>query len=172
LSYSNSFANQVADMELTNVTVGLLNNNSVCGELAPGPGSIPFRYSNYTNLSGPTFSTGATITFSLTQTTCGSNAINYFMIYIDWNQDGDFSDLGEEVYRQINGVNANQTQTGSFLVPSSALTGNTRMRVINTTGSFGSTNYAETSYSWGETEDYCVTIVPCTAPSINAISPP
>jgi hypothetical protein len=41
------------------------------------------------------------------------------------------------------------------------------MRIVNTTGSFASTNYAETNYSLGETEDYCFTVSPCVAPMIS-----
>ncbi|SET90929.1 M4 family metallopeptidase [Hymenobacter actinosclerus] len=74
-------------------------------------------------------------------------------VYIDYNQDGDFSDAGETV---VSGSSASSaTLSATFTVPSTARSGATRMRVVL------SDNAATTScgsFSYGETEDYTVNI--------------
>ena len=74
-------------------------------------------------------------------------------VYIDWNQNGSFADAGETV---ASGTTATTTpQAATFTVPAGAKTGKTRMRVVL------SDNAATTScgaYSYGETEDYSVTV--------------
>ncbi|MCX7650024.1 MAG: GEVED domain-containing protein, partial [Flavobacteriales bacterium] len=166
-SYPAVYASSPIDEEITNVTVGTMNNSSTCATLAPGPGSIQNQYSNYTtSVSGPSADQGASVSFSLTQTTCNGNYGNGFQIYVDWNQDGDFLDAGEQVYSQPATAIGNHTQTGSFTVPMTATPGTTRMRVVNVETTFPTTvNYAHTAYTWGETEDYCFTVnmpPPCT----------
>lgn len=167
LNYPANYPSNTADEDITNVTVGSLNNSSVCGALAPGAGSIAYRYSNYTgSVSGPSEMLGAVVPFSLTMTTCDGNFGNFFQIYVDWNQNGDFSDAGEQVYSQNPNVVGNQTATGSFTVPLTATLGITRMRVVNNETSANTNNYAQSvSFSYGETEDYCFTVTastPCT----------
>jgi hypothetical protein len=158
--YPAIFASNAADEEITNVTIGTMNNSSACGILAPGAGSIINRYGNFTgSVSGPSEMQGATVSFSLTQTSCGGSFGNGFQVYVDWNQDGDFLDADEQVYNQPVAATGNHTKTGTFTVPISALTGTTRMRVVNAEVTFPTaTNYAQTAYTWGETEDYCFTV--------------
>jgi hypothetical protein len=77
----------------------------------------------------------------------------YWKIYIDYNQDGDFTDTGELVASQTSSSAA--TLTSTFTVPTTAKNGATHLRVVM------SDNSATTScgsYSYGETEDYTVTI--------------
>jgi hypothetical protein len=82
----------------------------------------------------------------------------YWKIYIDYNQDGDFADAGETV---VSGSSSSTgTLSGTFTVPASAKSGATRLRVVM------SDNAATTScgsYSYGETEDYTVNITGGTA---------
>lgn len=78
----------------------------------------------------------------------------YFKVYADWNQDGDFTDAGETIVSAA-GSTSTATRTGTFTVPSAAKTGSTRLRVVM------SDNSATTScgaYSYGETEDYTLTV--------------
>ncbi len=88
-------------------------------------------------------------------------------IYIDYNQDGDFSDANEMAWTAPTYLNANTGPfTGSFLVPASALLGETRMRVVltYTTTPLVQANACGT-YTYGETEDYLVDIIPLPTPS-------
>jgi hypothetical protein len=164
-SYPAFFASSTADEEITNVTVGTMNNSSNCATTAPGPGSINSRYSNYTgSVVGPSVNQGDVANFSVTQTSCGGAYTNIFQIFVDFNQDGDFLDAGEFVYNQPIAAFGNHTKTGSFLVPVGATPGTTRMRVVNIETSPTTFNYAHSGYTWGETEDYCFTVTlppPC-----------
>lgn len=164
-SYPANYSNTTYDEEITNVTVGTMNNSSTCATTAPGTGSINQRYSNYTGfVTGPSVNQGDVVNFSLTQTSCGGAYTNIFQVFVDFNQDGDFLDAGEFVYNQPTGVSGNQTITGSFLVPAGATLGTTRMRVVNAESSATTTNYAHNLYYYGETEDYCFTVTlppPC-----------
>ena len=155
-------ANTTADEDIGNVTVGSMNNSSTCTTIAPGTGSALNRYSNYTgSVAGTSEQIGSTVNFSLSSITCGGNFNNGFQIYIDYNQNGQFSDPGEQVYSTATAILGPHTETGSFVIPITALTGTTRMRVINVETTFPTTtNYAITNYSWGETEDYCIDIIP------------
>ncbi|NML66291.1 T9SS type A sorting domain-containing protein [Hymenobacter sp. RP-2-7] len=77
----------------------------------------------------------------------------YWKIYIDYNQDGDFGDAGETV---VSGSSKSTgTLTSTFTVPASAKTGKTRLRVVM---SDASTTTSCGSYSYGETEDYSLSI--------------
>jgi GEVED domain/Pregnancy-associated plasma protein-A/Secretion system C-terminal sorting domain len=77
----------------------------------------------------------------------------YWKIYIDYNQDGDFTDSGELVASRSSNVAT--TLSSAFTVPATAKNGKTRLRVVM------SDNSATTScgsFSYGETEDYSITI--------------
>lgn len=78
-----------------------------------------------------------------------------FNIWIDWNDDLDFSDIGEKVFAS-GGYNV--SNTGSFTVPASATVGNHRMRIR---ADYLATNPSECgSIGSGETEDYTFTVIP------------
>lgn len=64
--YCPSVATQTADDEIFNVTFGSLNNTSVCGAVAPGPGSLAFKYSNYTTWAPTNYVVGNNYPFSVT----------------------------------------------------------------------------------------------------------
>jgi hypothetical protein len=147
--------------DITNVTIAGINNNSSCGTVAPGLGSQLNLYSNFTGSVGSgSLQQGQVATFSLTSTGCVFGAgQNFFQIYIDFNQDGDFLDAGEQCYYQPSNAGGDQTLTGNFIVPPTAAIGVTRMRIVNVNyGTPGTTNYATDTYYYGETEDYCITI--------------
>lgn len=147
--------------DITNVTIAGINNSSTCTSVAPGPGSQLNLYSNYTGSVGSgNLQQGQVANFSLTSTGCLYGAgSNFFQIYIDYNQDGDFLDAGELCYYQPANAGGNQTLTGNFVVPPTASVGVTRMRIVNVNyGTPGTYNYATYTYYYGETEDYCITI--------------
>lgn len=81
-------------------------------------------------------------------------------IWVDWNQDGDFTDEGELVF--FDGLPNGGTITASFKVPENALPGRTRMRV----GIVWSSQFAYPCPQYNETaarEDYSFEVVPRTA---------
>jgi hypothetical protein len=166
-TYCASGANFTFDEEIFNVTIGTLNNSSTCLTLAGGPGSILEKYSNYTSGPGapaaPNIAAGATTTGSVTIGTCGNfNYNSGLAVFVDLNQDGDFIDAGEKVYS--NGALANlncfpaTAATVSLIIPATALSGLTRMRIVNQEGISGDAINPCTIQSWGETEDYLINI--------------
>jgi hypothetical protein len=121
-------------------------------------------YGSYTGMSASQYQ-NTSINFSL-----GNNGSSSFdrRIWVDWNQDGDFVDAGEQVYSAISSTTP---VTSSFTVPATATLGSTRMRVII------DFNYSPTSCDFsgtgqGEAEDYTFTILgSAPAPTITSISP-
>jgi len=166
LRYCTSNASSTADEDIFNVTLGTLNNTSDCNTTAPGPGSVKNQYSNYTTtVAAPDLQPGSSNAFSVGIGTCGSNYGNQTRIYIDFNQDGDFIDANETVFTGVS-VTGPHTETGNIAVPGDATLGNTMMRVVNVEGA------APTpcgTYSWGETEDYLVNIMPPAAKELGTI---
>ena len=157
--YCNSNATSTGDEEILNVTIGTLNNTSTCASTG-GPGSIQNQYSNYTALPATTLARTVNYGFNIGIGTCGGNYSNMTKMYIDYNQNGLFSDPGEEVYASGTAAVGPHNETGSILIPATAALGNTRMRVINVeTTVIGNITPCGT-YTWGETEDYFVNIAP------------
>jgi len=97
---------------------------------------------------------------SFTTTISGISGGVGVAIFVDWNQDGDFLDAGENVYN-TNGIYAYSSPSGSFTVPATALTGSTRLRIV--CNYYSSTPVSCNSGITGETEDYTfnVTTLPC-----------
>jgi len=89
---------------------------------------------------------------------------NYFgrasSYYIDFNNDGDFTDAGELLgsgTTTFGGSTPPPTDTITFTVPSTAFTTVTRLRVVCEEG--GSTPVGScNTFTWGETEDYDVAV--------------
>jgi PKD repeat protein len=140
VSYCASQGSSQVDEWLKIVVVGPINNTS---------GASP--YSDFTGIVG-NLTAGTSASVSLTAGYSGSAYKEYFRIFIDYNQDGDFVDSGETVFSK----NARTKVTGSFTVPTSALKGNTRMRVSMKYGAYATS--CET-FSYGEVEDYTVNIL-------------
>lgn len=147
--------------DITNVTLSTLNNSSDCSSNAPGPGSVPNRYSNYTAGTGapaaPIIYSGTSNPFSVSVATCGtSNVGTAIAIWIDYNQDGVFAEPAEKVYSST-AVSSSfpRTENGNITIPSTATTGITRMRIVNANTS---SPQPCGNYSNGETEDYLVDI--------------
>ncbi len=108
-------------------------------------------YSDYTAQAVTSYASGA-FNFSVT-TLPGTHGIG---IWIDWNNDMDFSDSGEQVYMSNAYVSS---ANGTINVPVSLAEGNYRIRVVanwlstspTPCGNLGSAGY-------GEAEDYTLTI--------------
>lgn len=87
-------------------------------------------------------------------------------VWIDYDQNGVY-DADELVTASAGVVAAGSVHSGSFVIPLTAVPGETRMRVRAVEGSTSFTPCS--THSWGEVEDYTVNIVPatpCSDPSI------
>ena len=156
-AYCKSYAQSITDEDIWNVSVSNLNNTSSCTTTG-GYGSVLNAFSNFTTLLANCIK-GSTYQLNLLLGSCAANNTSNAAVYIDFNQNGVFTDAGEMVYttgshtsNNTNGLNF----SGQFKVPIYAVSGPTRMRVI----------YAEQAtlpapcgaYPYGETEDYTLLI--------------
>lgn len=91
--------------------------------------------------------------YPITITIGNSYSSDYGGVWIDWNQDWDFTDPGEQIALDV--YNGNGPYTGTITVPDGAAAGQTRMRVrlsyASAPGPCGTTSY-------GEAEDYTVNV--------------
>lgn len=101
---------------------------------------------------------GATYPITLQGNTDGSYT-NYFTVYIDFNQNGDFSDAGESfdigTINNSTGVDAVMA-TGNITIPFGATAGITRMRVLKLFGGYPTSSCNTDGY--GQAEDYSIDI--------------
>jgi len=77
-------------------------------------------------------------------------------VWIDYNNDGDFLDVGEKIYSIATADRT--TRTASITVPATASVGSTRMRVGTSPNMPAAYNGCGAIGSVGEVEDYTVTI--------------
>ncbi len=122
-----------------------------------GTTQISNGYSNYTAQSASVYA-GTNLNFtasfgSSTTTTFG------FAIWVDWNNDYDFNDSGEQVFVST-GYSANFSN--SISIPAGAVAGNYRMRILNDYYSSAPSNPCSfNAYGpYGEAEDYTLTVLP------------
>jgi hypothetical protein len=163
--YCTSSANNTADEEIYSVTVNGATNAYNCTTVAPGPGSVLSRYSNFTTLpSLTTITQGSIVPFSIQQDECDGATYyaNGASIWIDFNQNGSFTDSGEQVFVETATATGPRTISGNFNVPIGATLGSTRMRIIVAEGLSGTGLVPCGTYGYGETEDYLVDIMAAT----------
>ncbi|WP_179353434.1 S8 family serine peptidase [Winogradskyella vidalii] len=142
LNYCTSTSSNVNDEFISRVQIGTINNSS----------GAQF-YSDFTNIS-TNLTQGQIYTVTVTPTWTGTTYAEGYSVWIDYNNDGDFSDAGEQVFSQA----ATQTSpvSGSFTIPSGTHSGNTRMRVSM---SYNAVPTACQSFTYGEVEDYTVNLI-------------
>ncbi|UPT70555.1 MAG: T9SS type A sorting domain-containing protein [Flavobacterium sp. JAD_PAG50586_2] len=164
---ANPFAPYCGPINFTNNTepITLVNfagiNNVTSGTLNGTP-----DHENFISITG-NVTAGSAYTITLKGNTDG-NFINRFMVFADWNQDGDFDET-DEVYTvaqtiaNTNGTDAVQA-TESIQVPPTATVGNTRMRVKKI---FGTDFYTDPCLgaAFGQVEDYTLEVA---APSADS----
>ena len=158
---------QYCDVTSTSTTYGVgsfITTNGISNiSNSTGGGS----YSDYTAMSVAQFEGGLDVQFSITPTT-GTHGIG---LWIDWNNDGDFDDAGEQIYNSGSYVSV---ANGTITIPEGTPLGDYRIRVVanwlSTTptpcGNLGNAAY-------GEAEDYTFSVIEqpdCMPPSgINAV---
>jgi len=125
---------------------------------------------NFTTIIG-SVAQGDTVPMALEGNSDGSFT-NHFMVYVDWNQDGDFSDADESYpagsITASTGTDGQQALS-SIAVPGTALNGPTRMRVTKNYNT--PTASACGSVAFGQAEDYTLLVGPPTPSVAKAFSP-
>jgi len=159
LTYCSSQGNSVADEYIGRVQIGTINNVS---------GGVS-GYVDYTSLS-TNLTKGASATITITPTWTGSTYSEGYAVFIDYNQNGVFTDAGETVW-SLAPTSATPV-SGTFTVPTTAVTGATRMRVSM---KYNGIPTACETFPYGQVEDYTVNLIvgtsdttPPTAPTLTA----
>jgi len=140
----------VNDEYIQNVTLETINNNS----------SALNGYEDFTNLS-TSLSKEASYTLTIIPKWTGTKYKEGYAVWIDYNQDFDFNDAGEQVWTKApsmdNSVNA------SFVIPAASKLGKTRIRIAM---SYNTTPTSCGTFDYGEVEDYSVIIAEGTTGNI------
>ena len=131
---------------ITNVTFNTINNTSTFD--AGGDG-----YQNFLSTS-TNVCRGLPYTFSVSGTNVGG--FLGYAVWIDWNNNNDFSDVGENVF--VSSPLA--TATSTITIPNNATLGSVKMRVQGVWNSTPTTTPCNTLfYDYGEIEEYTINIV-------------
>ena len=154
-STSTSSTAYFSSFSTTGGTTNITNNSS---------GYSTNGYGNFTATQIATHVLGGTVNFSTT--VFGVSGLAGVAIFVDWNQNGDFTDVGDNVYNSNGYISV--SPTGSFSVPAGATIGSTRMRIV--TNYFSGTPVSCNSGITGETEDYSFVISApsCYLPTLTA----
>lgn len=136
------------DEYISNVTLNTINNTTACT-----------NYGNYTGTS-TTLNKGAQYTVTVSPTVTGQGAGAYtndeIAVWIDWNDDLDFNDAGEQVGYVL--VSTGWSNQFTFTVPMTAVTGTVTMRCrLSYQPDDGAITPCGDS-QWGEVEDYSINI--------------
>lgn len=153
--HCSSNGNNTNDEYINRVQLNTIDNN------LSGVGTTSTGYSDFTGLS-TNLNTSTLYNITITPFWTGTVYSEGYAVWIDYNQNDDFSDPGELVYTRS--TTTATPITGSFTVPVTATVGNTRMRVSMKYN--GIPTECE-SFSYGEVEDYTVNIVAPASPEIN-----
>ncbi len=109
-------------------------------------------YKDNTSLTG-SVARGSSSTIYISAGFSGTAYTEYWKIWIDYNQDGDFDDSGELV---VSGSSSSSgTLSAGVNIPTTALLGATRMRVSM---KYNAAQTACETFTYGEVEDYTVNI--------------
>ena len=125
--------------KITNVTIGSINNTTTCGT------------NGYTSYTTPTTTLNTSIAYPIS-VIVGSTS-QHVGVWIDYNQNGTF-ETTEFTYVGT----GNTTLTSTITIPGTATLGATKMRVRARWSSTLTGADACLAYTYGETEDYAITI--------------
>lgn len=152
--YCIASGNMSFDTSVTNVTFNTINNTNLTKTNA---------YQDNTAIS-TTVQRNNNYNFSMNINTDGNYTVLGFA-WIDFNRDGDFTDIGEgfDLGQTVNNANGSSSSSPiNITIPLSAALGATRMRVMATYD--GDTSPCLTGFD-GEVEDYTIIIDPACTPT-------
>lgn len=161
------------------VTTGGITNFNNSNTNCANPST---SYSDYTGTSMKVYQEAfKTVEVSITWNgNAGANLVSSLnKIYVDWNRDGDFGDLGEYIapgpyqgQHPHSHATANSTVKINITVPGYAKEGKTRMRIITSSlGQIYDPGVQACQGSRGEAEDYVFEVLnPCLAPNVISIA--
>ncbi len=142
VTYCASKGNSIADEQIGRVQIGTINNPSSGGN----------GYSDFTALS-TNVTIGSAYTITITPSWTSTVYNEGYSVWVDYNNDGDFVDAGEQVYTRT--ATTATPISGSFTIPATASQGSTRMRVSM---KYNAIPTSCETFSYGEVEDYTLNI--------------
>jgi chitodextrinase len=142
LTYCTSQGNSTADEKIGKVVFKTISNTST--------GTA--GYENFTAIS-TTVVRGTANTITITPSWTSTKYNEGYAVFIDYNQDGDFSDAGETVFTKA--ASTTTPVSGSFTISTTALIGSTRMRVSM---KYNGIPTSCESFPYGQVEDYTINI--------------
>lgn len=143
INYCTAGATSTSFEKIANVTFSNINNAS----------TSTAGYEDFTTITG-NVNKGQAYPFSASFGGT-SYADDQVLVWIDFNQDGDFEDAGELVLTTAKKLSP---WTGNITIPATALTGKTRMRVRLHDSSLTPNSTPCGTSSFGQVEDYSVNI--------------
>lgn len=147
LTYCTNNATDGAEEWIDNISVGTYTNNS--GNDA--------GYGNFTLAGSISMDIGTPYTFNGTPAWLGTQYDEYWKVWIDLDQNGVF-DAADLVYDQ--GTSSQLPVSGTITIPVGSASGSTRMRVQMAYDDGNNNLPTECgSFTYGEVEDYCITVV-------------
>jgi hypothetical protein len=154
---TSAYCAAASDCAVGNINNFVFNGISVINNT--GTGCTGGGYANYTGMSA-NVNAGGTYTFSMQSD--GFWNPEYWAMWVDWNQDGDFNDAGESVWNSGGDI---WNPTGSLTVPLTAVSGPTRLRIRTSNGGIpGTGGYSGSCggpipfIDYGEVEDYTLIV--------------
>ncbi|MEZ4796593.1 MAG: choice-of-anchor D domain-containing protein [Flavobacteriaceae bacterium] len=156
-TYCSSNGNNTNDEYIGRVQLNTIDNSSGVGTTSTG-------YSDFTAIS-TNLNQSTLYTITVTPTWPGTTYSEGYSVWIDYNQDGDFVDAGEQVW--TTGPTTTFPVSGAFTVPGTATLGSTRMRVSM---KYNGIPTSCESFNYGEVEDYTINITAASpTPEINLV---
>lgn len=147
-----SFEGCLDDDMITNVSFGTLNNSSTCSGT-----STTISYIDYGgSVTAPTLTIGSSYTLGVTSE---NEWDDHLAAWIDFNQNGTFESSEFVSLGTTSGSGTPQTLSTSWAIPTTATAGTTKMRVKNRYSTTQTSTSACTGYTYGECEDYNITLV-------------
>jgi chitodextrinase len=143
VAYCASQGNTVTDEKIGRVQFSTINNPSTGGT----------GYTNFTSISANA-SRSTAYTITVTPQWTSTVYPEGYGVWIDYNQDGDFADAGEQVWTKA--ASTSTPVSGTFTIPATASLGATRMRVSM---KYNGIPASCGSFTYGQVEDYTVNIV-------------
>ncbi len=140
-------------------TAGTRIDSVIISNVKNGNTNCATKYNDYTNLTAQ-IQPNQTLPFTIKLSTCdAATPSNIVKIYIDYNNNGLFTDAGENV--ATSGViSSGNSFSGNIVVPSGLTVGNyTRMRIVVEEGTDATLVNPCGTYGNGETEDYRIQVV-------------
>lgn len=145
-----TYSNSIVGLNINAVTVsGVTKFENI------NSGNSALSYGNFA-ATAATVAAGNTFLLRISLTTASLTYQQYISAWVDWNQDGNFSDSNEKVIFENSTITS---KTFTVTVPSGAFNGTTRLRIRSKNVNEGEGVLPCSSYIYGEAEDYSLVIV-------------